>query len=87
MRRITIKDLRACVEEINDRLLERGSDRRIEQGGRNGYQAIDVYAVDADNKRMGSGVLRNVQCGSSRECIDAAWLFYYQELDHIHQEA
>jgi hypothetical protein len=68
MSRFTITDLRADLAKINGWMEEHGWSERLEESGRNGYQAVDEYSVDDDGNRIGSGVNRNVCCGSSREC-------------------
>jgi hypothetical protein len=81
----TVTNLRREINEINEHLAECGSRKRLEECGRNGYQAIDAYTVD-ENGRVSSGIDFNVQCGSSRECGDAARAFYYNEYDRIGKE-
>ena len=81
--RVTVTGLRAGIDELNCQLESDGSKIRLETGGRNGYQAVDEYSVDNDGERIGSGVNRNVCCGSSRECYDAAWTHYYHERHRI----
>ena len=71
--RYTVSTLRSEIDKINGYLEYDGIPVRFEAGGRNGYQAVDEYSVDADCARIGSGVDRTVCCGSSRECGDAAW--------------
>jgi hypothetical protein len=71
--RYTVRTLCDELTRINGYLESEGIPARFEHGGRNGYQAVDEYTVDADGKRQGSGVDRNVCCGSSRECGEAAW--------------
>lgn len=73
MARVTVKTLRYVVAEINDCLARDGIRERLEVGGRNGYQAVDEYTVDADGKRIGSWVNRTVCTGTSRQCIEGAW--------------
>ena len=68
MPRFTITDLRKAIVKINGWMEEHGWPERFEERGRNGYQAVDEYSVDADGNRIGSGVNRNICCGSSREC-------------------
>jgi hypothetical protein len=72
----TITDLRANIAEINDSLAHWGFSFRLREAGRNGYQAVDEYFVYPDGTPMASGAVRNVCCGSSRECSDAAWSHY-----------
>jgi hypothetical protein len=76
MSRFTITDLRKAIVKINGWMEDEGWPGRLEEHGRNGYQAIDEYSVDADGNRIGSGVNRNVCCGSSRECSNAAYAHY-----------
>jgi hypothetical protein len=83
MSRFTVKNLREEIAEINDLFAGDGFSIRYEVGARNGYQAVDEYSVHPDGSRNGSGVNRNICCGSSRECSDAAWTAYY----HRHYQA
>jgi len=76
MARVTVVTLRNVVAEINDLLEDAGLSTRLEAGGRNGYQAIDEYSVLPDGSREGSGCNRNVCCGSSRECVAAAYAYW-----------
>jgi len=80
MARITISDLRSTIEECNQLLQERKSKIGFVNQGRNGYQAVDEIAVDKEGNRIGSGVNRNVGCGTSRECIDYVWQAYHAEV-------
>jgi hypothetical protein len=73
MARVTIATLRDAVDEINGWLEEGGFSVRLETGGRNGYQAVDEYSVWPSGARHGSGVNYNVCCGTSRECVFAAY--------------
>ena len=75
-RRCTPKQLEHEVTRINGLLAEMGVDTRVESHGRNGYQAVDEYSVDTHGNRIGSGVNRNVCCGTSRECGDAIDHYY-----------
>ena len=77
MSRFTIKNLREDITDINDLFAGDGFSIRYEVGARNGYQAVDEYSVYPDGSRNGSGVNRNICCGSSRECAVAAWAAYY----------
>jgi len=76
MSRFTISNLRADIAKINGYLLEEGSDTLLVEQGRNNYQGVDEYPIDAQGNRIGSGVNRNVCCGTPRECSDAAWSYY-----------
>jgi hypothetical protein len=73
MTRFTAKDLESEVARMNDILFRANSPNRFECGGRNGYQAVDEYSVNPDGSRKGSGIDRNVGCGTSRECSRYAW--------------
>lgn len=79
----TISCLRRNIAQINGWLESDGSTIRLIEQGRNGYQAVDEYSVDVDGNRIGSGVNRNVCCGSSRECYDAAVSHYYVESNRL----
>ena len=76
MARVTVVTLRNTVDEVNGWLEDAGLSTRLETGGRNGYQAVDEYSVLPDGSREGSGCNRNVCCGSSRECRDAAYGYW-----------
>jgi hypothetical protein len=76
MARFTVCDLRNDVDKINGWLSDEGADFRLETGGRNGYQAVDEYPVDAGGERIGSGCTRMVEAGSSRECSLGAFRRY-----------
>ncbi len=68
MPRFTITDLRMEIVKVNGWMESHGWPERLEERGRNGYQAVDEYSVDANGDRIGSGVNCNVCCGTSREC-------------------
>ncbi len=87
MARFTVRRLREDIEGLNDWLAYHGSLIRFETGGRNGYQAVDEYSVDADGARVGSGVNRNVCCGTSNECSAAAWAHYRGEMARMKRAA
>lgn len=76
MARITVVTLRGSIAEINAWLEDGSYSVRLETGGRNGYQAVDEYSVWPDGSRNGSGVNRTVCCGSSRECVSAAYDYW-----------
>ena len=76
MTRVTVVTLRASIDEINGWLKDAGLSTRLETGGRNGYQAVDEYSVLPDGSRENSGCNRNVCCGSSRECVSAAYDYW-----------
>ena len=73
--RYTVTILRNDIDDINQQLANMGSKKRLETGGRYGYQAIDVYSVDDNGKRANSGVDCNLETGSSRECYLASLAF------------
>ena len=76
MSRFSVTLLRAEIAKINGLLTDAGILTRLECGGRNGYQAVDEYSVDSDGNRIGSGVNKNVVCGTSRECSDSAHTYW-----------
>ena len=76
MSRYTISNLRTDIAKINDWCKSDGIPVRLIEQGRNGYQAIDEYPVDANGDRIGTYVNRNVCSGSSRECSQAAFAWY-----------
>ena len=76
MSRFTIMDLRRAIVKINGWMEEEGWPERFIEQGRNGYQAVDEYSVDADGNRIGSGVNRMVCGGTSRECSHAVHAEY-----------
>lgn len=86
MGRFTVKDLRETCDQYNGYLTECGSLKRVECGGRNGYQAVDVYSVNEDGARTNSGVDRNLEAGSSRECANAVSDFYNAEYRRINDK-
>ena len=75
MSRVTIVTLRNAVDEVNGWLEDAGLLTRLEERGRNGYQAIDEYSVRPDGSRVGSAC-NNVCCGTSRECVSAAYDYW-----------
>lgn len=68
MRRYTITDLRQQIDRINDELEREGIPYRMEEGGRNGYQAVDLYKIPRKN----GCIERTIGCGTSREVADYA---------------
>lgn len=87
MSRYTVTTLRDDISKVNGWLESDGSTLRLTCGGRNGYQAIDEFSVDSDGMRIGSGVNRNVCCGTSRECGLAAFEFYGNENRRIKNDS
>lgn len=82
----TVTRLREEIAEINDNLEQGNFSFRLREQGRNGYQAVDEYFVYPDGAPMPSGAVRNVCCGSSRECGDAAWSHYYDRHERARRE-
>ncbi len=76
MSRVTVVTLRNTVDEVNGWLEDAGLLTRLEERGRNGYQAIDEYSVRPDGSREGSACNYNVCSGSSRECVEAAYAYW-----------
>ncbi len=85
-RRYTAKALAEQIETINGWLKDAGSLIRFETGGRNGYNAVDEYSVDADGNRIGSGVNRNIGCGTPRECAEYAETAYSNEYRKLERQ-
>lgn len=75
-RNVTVKDLRREIDKVNGYLAEGKFSFRLREAGRNGYQAVDAYFVHPDGTPHEDGAVRNVCCGTSRECIDAIWEDY-----------
>lgn len=71
MSRFTKTDLRDGLRRLNRAQLDSGSAYFYREQGRNGYQAVDLYGIDEEGAAM---CLRNVECGTSRECYAAAVL-------------
>lgn len=67
--RYTVKDLRADVAELNKTLKPSGYYLDVEC--RNGYTGLDEYRVSTDPAKRDTCV-RNIECGSPRECLAAA---------------
>ena len=84
--RFTVTNLRAEVENLNESLAEKGADVRFTVGGRNGYQAVDEYPVDAEGNRIGTGVNRMVGSGTSRETYDETYQAYLHILRRLDRE-
>jgi len=84
--RITTRHLNELAESLNQQLEEKGSLLRIEIGGRNGYQAADCYRVDESGKRIGSGIERNIGCGTPREVCNYCKQWFWIELNHVQEQ-
>ncbi len=83
--RYTITNLRSDLEKLNSYLEEAGSLLRIEENGRNGYQAVDEYEIDESGERPNS--CRRMVCGgTSRECYDAAYDWYQGVIRRIERD-
>lgn len=61
MTRYTQKALATDVAEMNEILSSHG--HMIKVGSRNGYTAVDLA-------HLGGKVIRNIQCGTPRECLE-----------------
>jgi hypothetical protein len=83
MSRYTKSNLMADIAKLNDWLKDAGSTRRLVQGHSGGHNTVDAYTVDDVGDRIGNGVDHNVQCGTARECNDAASDFYANEYNRI----
>lgn len=70
MSRYLRNDLRSDLVEINALAENRGMNTYLRAEGRNGYTGLDEHERGTDR------CLRNIQCGSPRECYTAAmeWL-------------
>lgn len=86
MSRFTITDLRSSIGLINAGLESNGALVRFVEQGRNGYQAVDEYPVNAKGERVGSHVTRMIGYGTSRGASDSAWVAYYQIVDQLKNE-
>jgi|GEM_PF-3807516 len=82
----TVVDLRNNLEVINKALEKYGFDFRLRESGRNGYQAVDEYYVHPDGTPHEDGAVRNICCGSSRECNDAARQHYYSRYNKAYRK-
>lgn len=70
MTRYTRKMLDAELKEINKALA--GSGRYLAAQGRNGYTGVDEYEGDP-SEGTGGRCIRNIECGTPRKCIEAAY--------------
>ena len=86
MSRFTKNDLADRVLHCNNRMADNGSKFRIIQGHRNGYHAADVYLVDDNGDRIGSGVERLIALGTAREVAEACSTFMYAEIEKAKDE-
>ncbi len=68
-KRYTRSDLHEDIKAINETLA--GSGYYIFAQGRNGYTGLDEYKGDP-NQRDSGKCIRNLQCGTPRECLQAA---------------
>jgi len=91
MGKFTRSQLEANIEDYNSSMESHGILKRFISGGRNGYQAADEYSVDENGNRIGSGVDRNVGCGTSREvdsyCRERHYILINQKLQEELQQA
>lgn len=85
MSRYTITNLRADLESINQSLESIGSEFRLSESGRYGYQAVDIETVE--QRREGKGnICRNLEGGTSRECMEASYVFLRNESNRLMRE-
>jgi len=62
--RYTIKALRLDLEKYNASLAKYGHTYSLKAEARNGYTGLDLYEGDK--------CLRNLECGTPRECLNGA---------------
>lgn len=69
MARYTSKALQQDLKEINV-MIQKATNGRyfLEAQSRNGYTGLDLYRMEGDRRKCE----RNIQCGSPRECLEAA---------------
>jgi len=67
--RYTRKSLYADLKDINKGLI--GTGYYLAANGRNGYTGVDEYVGDA-SEGTGGRCVRNIKCGTPRECLEAA---------------
>ena len=72
MTRYLRNDLRFDVAEINKRAEDAGRDTYLRVEGRNGYTGLDEHS------RSTGKCLRNIQCGTPKECLSAAIIWGFQ---------
>lgn len=73
MSRFTPSDLKSQVAIYSRYQIESGSIYYYKEGGRNGYQAVDLHRINANGSHS---MVSNVECGSSRECFAAMQLHH-----------
>jgi hypothetical protein len=66
MARFTIHDLREELGQLNTRVENAGGGTYLSAESRNGYTGLDEYSIVTDK------CIRNIACGSPRECLIAA---------------
>ena len=66
MSRYMRTDLRNDLLAINLTALEQKRDTYLRAEGRNGYTGLD------EHRRSDDGCIRNIQCGTPKECLAAA---------------
>lgn len=69
MARYMRSNLEQDIEGINKTGGRNGRTTYLKVEARNGYTAIDEYTVKAGR----AVCLRNIECGTPRECESAAW--------------
>lgn len=66
MSRYMREDLRTDLKSINEIAKELGKHTYLEAQGRNGYTGLDEYSSITNR------CIRNIKCGTPRECLAAA---------------
>lgn len=67
--RFTKNDLDHALNDINVALKPTG--HYLKAASRNGYTGLDLYSGDG-SLGHGGKCLRNIECGTPRECLEAA---------------
>lgn len=80
--RITITVLRDTIEQYNDYLYSDGILFQFIDRARNGYQGVDLVAINPDRTRVDTRVLHNVELGTSKECVNKI----YQEYSALYRQ-
>lgn len=76
MSRYTLKMLKEELKAVNAKLA--GSGYYLVAQSRNGYTVVDEYKGDISEGHSGICV-NNLQCGSPRDCIEAAYNYEPRE--------
>lgn len=70
MARYMRSNLEQDIDGINKTGGRNGRTTYLKVQARNGYTAVDEYGVNTAGKTV---CIRNIQCGTPRECESAAW--------------